>query len=79
MKSGLFAQNNGIEVPLLYAAAAVSLALTGPGAYSLDARLALVWTPMMISAALVIGIAGALGTLSLRRPQITEAKEASAR
>src|SRR5262245_37076915 len=37
VKNGLFAQNNGIEVPLLYATAAVALALTGPGAFSIDA------------------------------------------
>src|SRR5713101_4587273 len=34
---GLFAASNGIEMPLLYAAAATALALTGPGLYSLDA------------------------------------------
>src|SRR5947207_14472231 len=34
---GLFVTTNGIEVPLLYTAAAVGLALTGYGAYSLDA------------------------------------------
>src|SRR5918993_183133 len=36
---GLFAASNGIEVPLLYGTAAAGLALTGPGAYSLDAAL----------------------------------------
>ena len=35
--NGLFAQNNGIEVPLLYSAAAAAIALVGNGAYSLDA------------------------------------------
>src|SRR5689334_1171602 len=34
LRNGLFAANNGIEVPLLYAAGAAALALTGPGAYS---------------------------------------------
>ena len=33
---GVFATTNGIEVPLLYATGAIALALTGPGAYSLD-------------------------------------------
>src|SRR5436305_1020365 len=36
-KHGLFVTSNGIEVPLLYATAAVALALTGPGRYSVDA------------------------------------------
>ena len=30
--NGVFAMNNGIELPLLYAAGAVTIALTGPGA-----------------------------------------------
>ena len=34
---GLFAQNNGIELPLLNGAAAAAIALVGNGAYSLDA------------------------------------------
>ena len=38
---GVFAQNNGIEVPLLYAVIAAAIGLTGPGAYSLDAALGL--------------------------------------
>jgi len=37
LRNGLFAMSNGIEVPLLYATGAAALALTGPGAYSLDA------------------------------------------
>src|SRR5260370_15551972 len=34
---GLFATSNGIEMPLLYAAAAAGLAFTGPGRYSVHA------------------------------------------
>src|SRR5262245_57889506 len=36
-QNGLFAMSNGIELSLLYAVGAVALALTGYGAYSLDA------------------------------------------
>src|SRR5436190_44732 len=39
--NGLFATSNGIELPLLYAAGAAAVALTGPGQYSLDALLGL--------------------------------------
>src|SRR5262245_26532063 len=35
--NGLFATTNGAEVPLLYATVAAGVALTGPGAYSVDA------------------------------------------
>jgi putative oxidoreductase len=70
-QGGLFAQSNGIEVPLLYATAAVALALTGFGAYSLDAALGLgsIWTPAVTWAALAIGALGGFANLALRRPQ----------
>lgn len=66
---GLFATTNGIEMPLLYAAGSVALALTGPGRYSLDALLGLgsVFTPALTWAALGIGILGAVGSLAIRR------------
>src|SRR4029079_70135 len=35
--NGLYASSNGVELHLLYGASAVGLALTGPGAWSIDA------------------------------------------
>jgi len=69
--NGLFAASNGIEVPLLYGAAAAALALTGPGAYSIDALLGLApfWTLAVKSAVLALGIAGGVVNLIVRRPQ----------
>ena len=66
---GLFAQSNGIELPLLYAAGAVGIALAGPGPYSLDALLGLssLWTPKLVGAALAVGIVGGFANLLLRR------------
>jgi putative oxidoreductase len=65
--NGLFAMSNGIEVPLLYAAGATALALTGPGAYSLDALLGLTFTPGFRLTVLAIGIIGGVVNLALRR------------
>jgi len=69
LKNGLFAQNNGIELALLYAAAAIGFALTGFGALSLDAVLgtASIWTPALVWSVLFLGIAGGIGNLGLRR------------
>ena len=66
--NGLFAMSNGIEVPLLYGIGAVALALTGPGAFSLDALLGLTfWTPAVSWAVLAAGIFGGALNLALRR------------
>ena len=80
LKNGLFAQNGGIELALLYSTAAIAFALTGFGAFSLDAALgiATIWSPAVIWSALAIGIAAALVNLGLRRPQITAAAQSSA-
>lgn len=66
---GLFAQNNGIELPLLYGATAAALALTGPGLYSLDAALGLasLWTPAIAWSVLALGALGGFANLALRR------------
>jgi putative oxidoreductase len=69
-QNGLFAAANGIEVPLLYAAAAAALGLTGPGGYSVDALLGLtpIWTAPIVVAVLAVGVAGGIANLALRRP-----------
>jgi putative oxidoreductase len=68
---GLFAASNGIEVPLLYGTAAVALALTGPGVYSLDHALGLTafWTPSVSLTVLVLALVGGAANLALRRQQ----------
>jgi putative oxidoreductase len=69
LKNGLFAMAGGIELALLYGAAAAGLALTGPGQYSLDALLGLapLWTPAVSWTALAVGIAGGVANLAMRR------------
>lgn len=70
LHGGLLATTNGIEVPLLYGAAAAALALTGPGLYSLDAAIGLasLWTLPVTWAAIGAGILGGAANLALRRP-----------
>jgi putative oxidoreductase len=67
---GLFAATNGIEVPVLYAAGATALAVTGYGAYSLDALLGLnsLWTPEVVLGSLAAGIIAGVVNLAIRRP-----------
>ena len=67
---GVFATNNGIEVPLLYGTGGLALALTGPGVYSLDAALGLdrLWTAGLVWGAVAVGVLGAVVNLATRRP-----------
>jgi putative oxidoreductase len=67
---GLFASTNGIELALLYAAAAFGLAFTGPGYFSLDEALGLtpLWTWPLAVGALTVGAIGGVANLTIRRP-----------
>jgi putative oxidoreductase len=67
---GIFAQSNGIEMPLLYGIVAFGLGLTGYGEYSLDAIFGFAgrWTAPFTWIVMMLGIAGAFVNLALRRP-----------
>ena len=64
---GLFAQNNGIELPLIYAVTAAAVGLIGNGAYSLDALLSLTWAPQVVYAVLALGVIGGFANLAIRK------------
>jgi putative oxidoreductase len=68
-QKGVFASTDGIELPLLYAASAAALALTGFGAYSLDGLLRLSWPPAVAWAAIGLGVAGGLANLAIRKTE----------
>lgn len=69
LKNGYFAASNGIELPAMFTIAAMALAFTGYGMFSLDALTGLdaVFTPLAIVVTLVLGVVGAIGNLSLRK------------
>ena len=69
VQNGIFAMTNGIEVPLLYAAAVIALAFTGPGGYSLDEALGVTmfWTPAVVLGTLAVGAVGGALNLAIRQ------------
>lgn len=74
-KNGLFAADNGVEVPLLYSTVALGLALIGFGRYSIDAWLGITgrWAPVVTWIALGVGIVGGLTNAAIRRRSATPA------
>ena len=78
-KNGYFAQSNGIELPVMFSVAAVALAFTGFGQFSVDALAGLdgLFGPVEAAVALAIGVVGAIGNMSLRRQNATEVSPAS--
>ena len=62
LEKGLWGQNGGYELPLVYVTTAATLAFTGPGAWSLDNALGIEdWSGNTAGIlALVVGILGAL-------------------
>jgi putative oxidoreductase len=70
---GLFASNNGYELPLINAAVAAAMALTGYGAYSLDAALGLSWRPEVVWTMLGLGVIGGFANLAIRKAPATAA------
>lgn len=74
LKNGFFTQNNGYEPAFLYGAAALGIALAGPGSYSLDHELGLasVNSPIVVTALLVLSVIGALFTLIIRRQPVAQ-------
>jgi putative oxidoreductase len=66
---GVFAQNNGIELPLVYSVSAAAIALVGNGAYSLDAALGLSWPAGVAWIALGLGVIGGFANLAVRKTE----------
>ena len=73
-KQGFFGQNNGYELPYLYAAVALVLALTGGGRFSLDSELQLSFTNRVevVAGAIVAAVIAAAIALATRRTSKTQ-------
>lgn len=68
-KQGFFAQNRGYEYTLVLGVAALAIAFTGPGSFSIDALLGLdVSGPTWGLAAMGVGLVGGVFQLATRRP-----------
>jgi putative oxidoreductase len=65
VKNGFFATNDGIELPMLYAMGALALTFTGPGGYSLDRVLGLLWLSNEQFASRAIWTAVAVGAVMI--------------
>ena len=78
-KNGYFATSNGIELPAMFSVAAIALAFTGFGQFSLDAVAGLdgFFGPVEVTVALVIAVVGAIGNISLRRQEAAAPTTAS--
>ena len=69
-----FAQNGGFEYALLILAGGLAVALSGPGAYSLDALLGITLPePTTVAVTLGLAVIGAAVALGTRAPAPSEA------
>jgi putative oxidoreductase len=69
LQNGFFGQKNGVEIPVLYSAAALAFAATDYGGISLDELFRVrsaMRNPMLAALALAGGIGGALVVLNMR-------------
>ena len=79
LKNGFFASSGGYEYNLVLAAAAVSLAFSGPGALSIDALLGYSFAGTVWGVgAIIVAIAGALVQLAQRHPAAAAGRVSSA-
>lgn len=58
--NGLWATSGGYELPMIFALVGASVALTGPGAYSVDAALGLEFSTAVGIGAIALGVLAAL-------------------
>lgn len=68
---GLWATQGGYELALVYAVLGAVVALTGPGAWSVDALLGLSWSPLAQFGAVALGVvSGVVVSLARRKAPV---------
>jgi putative oxidoreductase len=65
---GPWVTNGGWEYPVVLASVGATMALTGPGAVSVDHALGIGWTTAWGAGGIALGVGAAIVTLLLRRP-----------
>ena len=79
LKNGFFAASGGYEYNLVLAAAAVSIAFSGPGALSIDALLGYSFAGSLWGVgAIVVAVGGGLVQLAQRRPSAAAGRASTA-
>lgn len=70
--NGLWAQNGGMEYPIVLAVVAAAFTLGGPGAYALDPIVGVQPQPAWALGALVVGIAVGLAAMAWRHVRVSD-------
>jgi putative oxidoreductase len=78
LPKGLWINDGGAEMTLVYFAAAVALALLGPGAYSLDGALAIHLPGAVLLIVAIVGALAVIVSLATRRPAPAAAAQPAA-
>jgi putative oxidoreductase len=75
-RNGFFAQNNGFELPLIYAISAATYAFRGFGPIALDPVFGISVTsrPSVVWALLALGVVGGLLSLAARRSPVPQSQ-----
>ena len=79
LKAGFFAAGGGYEYNLVLAAAALSVAFSGPGAFSLDALLGYSFSGTLWGiGAIAVAVVGAVAQLAQRQAPVTAGRASTA-